>query len=206
MIDLAGFTALTEAHGDHRAADLAVSFEELSRSRLAEDDRLIKSIGDAVLLASRTSTSALSLVRTILDGCNELPDFPIARAGLHRGNAVERGADMYGTAVNLTARVAGQASGGQVLTTAEVAAAARTGGFNVRSIGTILLRNIREPRELFEVGLSASPELAGIDPVCRMKVNREDAAGTLWHGDAEYWFCSLACAGTFAAAPARHAH
>lgn len=205
MIDLAGFTALTEAHGDHQAADLAVSFEQLSRARLTDGDRLIKPIGDAVLLASPSSTGALTLVRAILDDCNQLPDFPIARAGLHHGPAVEREGDMFGTAVNLTARVAGQASGGQVLSTGEVAAAAQASGFTVRSIGTVALRNVSEPHELFEIGLCAAPELAGIDPVCRMKVTHGDAAGMLRHGEAEYWFCSLSCAGTFAADPARHA-
>lgn len=201
MIDLAGFTALTEAHGDHQAADLATSFEQIARNHLADGDRLVKPIGDAVLLASPTSEGALALVRAILEDCNSLPDFPIARAGAHRGPAVERHGDMFGGAVNLTARVAGQAAGGQVLATAAVATAARAAGIATHSIGTVALRNVTQAQELFDLDLCASPATVDIDPVCRMKVARNAAAGMLRHRDAEHWFCSLTCARTFATDP-----
>lgn len=205
MIDLAGFTALTEAHGDHQAADLAIGFEELARERLGQGDRLVKPIGDAVLLASPSPASALRLVRSILEGCNALPDFPIARAGLHHGPAVERGTDMFGSAVNLTARVAGQAAGGQVLATSDVAVAARQADIPVRSVGTLALRNVLQPHELFDLQLCPSPSVVGIDPVCRMKVALDAAAGSLRHREQEYWFCSLDCASAFATDPNRYA-
>jgi class 3 adenylate cyclase len=57
FIDLAGFTALTEAHGDEDAADLATSFAVLARSALAPGDQLVKTIGDAVLLTSPSAQS-----------------------------------------------------------------------------------------------------------------------------------------------------
>src|SRR5690349_19479113 len=52
FVDLAGFTALTEAQGDEDAADVAVRFATLARAALAPGDRLIKTIGDAVLVTS----------------------------------------------------------------------------------------------------------------------------------------------------------
>ena len=152
MVDLAGFTALTEAHGDDQAADLATRFARLAADHLGEGDRLVKSIGDAVLMASHTNQSnqsALTLVTSLLEHCNRPPDPPTARAGLHRGPAVERDGDLFGAAVNLT--------------------------------------------------------FASIDPVCRMKVTRNGAAGMLRHDAQEYWFCSLECATTFAQAPDRYA-
>jgi YHS domain-containing protein len=43
-----------------------------------------------------------------------------------------------------------------------------------------------------------------IDPVCRMVVDTEHAAGRLaYEGDA-YYFCSLTCAGLFAQQPDRY--
>ena len=49
--DIAGFTALTEAHGDDHAADLVADFCDAVRGVLPEyDARAVKSIGDAMML------------------------------------------------------------------------------------------------------------------------------------------------------------
>jgi L-gulonolactone oxidase len=49
-------------------------------------------------------------------------------------------------------------------------------------------------------GQATDQDLA-IDPVCRMAVDPQHAAGRLTHAGVEYHFCSLGCAGRFAAAP-----
>ncbi len=49
--DLAGFTALTEAQGDEPAVEVATRFAQLTESLLADRSVLIKTIGDAVMLA-----------------------------------------------------------------------------------------------------------------------------------------------------------
>lgn len=202
FVDLAGFTALTQTHGDVAAADLATAFAEVAEEQLGPGDRLVKSIGDAVLLATPGPREGLGVVRRLIAACNELEGFPVARAGLHHGPAVERGDDMFGAAVNLTARVAGQASGAQVLATAEVAAAAEAGHLQVSSLGAFELRNIAEPVELFEIGLM-SESTPTVDPVCRMQVRRGSAAGHLRHEGRDLWFCSLECVAAFAASPDR---
>lgn len=204
MVDLAGYTALTEAHGDEAAADLATRFATIAADALADGDRLIKAIGDAVLLASRTPTAGLELVQRLLTSCGDLDGFPLARAGLHHGPAVERDGDVFGTAVNLTARIAGQAAGGQVLTTGTVALAARERGLPTVSIGAFGLRNLTEPVELFEVDLGLSRPARSIDPVCRMWIDHGRSAGRLRHEDRDFWFCSLECAATFATTPGRY--
>jgi class 3 adenylate cyclase/YHS domain-containing protein len=203
LVDLAGFTALTEAHGDDRAADLATSFADLARSELGPGDRLVKTIGDAVLLAAKGPEEGIELVRKLLEACHQQEDFPVTRAGLHHGPAVERGDDMYGAAVNLAARVAGQAAGGQVLATEQVAEVAARQGMAVTSLGEFRLRNVSDATELFEVDLLPVPQNASIDPVCRMRVEHHVAAGRLRHEGREYWFCSLDCAQRFAASPER---
>lgn len=205
MVDLAGYTALTETHGDEMAADLAVAFADLARSNLSDGDRLVKPIGDAVLLASNGPGAALTLVDRLLTATAELDGFPLARAGLHHGPAVERDGDMFGAAVNLAARVAGQAAGGQTLVTREVADVARDVGHPVTCIGTIALRNVAEHQELFEVGIGLVPRIGSVDPVCRMWVDRAAAAGHLRYQEDEYWFCSLDCVRRFASEPELHA-
>jgi class 3 adenylate cyclase len=205
MVDLAGFTALTEAHGDDQAADLAMSFTRLSLGRLGPGDRLVKSIGDAVLLASSSPASGLTLVAGLLEDCAKLPSWSVARAGLHHGPAVERDGDLFGASVNLTARVAGQAAGGHVLATRPVADVARDLGVAVRTAGSFRLRNVADPCELFELDLDGPHAGDLIDPVCRMRVDPSTAGAMLRHGDEKLWFCSTACASAFIAHPERHA-
>jgi len=200
MIDLAGFAALTDSHGDAQAADLATGFSELARSSLGGGDKLVKSIGDAVLLASPTPAGGIELVRRILNLCAEQEGYLATRTGIHAGPAVARGDDFFGSAVNLTARLASHASGGQVLATAAVATAAGSLGLTTRELGRVEFKNVANAVEVHELDLGVVVESTeSIDPVCRMRVAHHQAAGFLRYEGVDHWFCSLACAHTFTA-------
>lgn len=202
FVDLAGFTALTEAHGDAEAVALLDRFQAITTGALGPDDRLVKTIGDAVMLAFAGPDAAIAATTRLFTAL-AATDLPVARAGLHHGRAIEHNGDYLGASVNLTARVAGQAHGAQVLATTEVAEAARRHGVTVVDLGCFELRNVAERVELFQI--EVCPDAAGtvIDPVCRMQVRRADAAGRLRHRDRDYWFCSLECAAAFTADPDR---
>jgi class 3 adenylate cyclase/YHS domain-containing protein len=197
FIDLAGFTALTEAHGDEDAADLAVRFLQLTEHELGPQDRVVKSIGDAVLVVSPDPAAAIAFCRRVLERIDREPNFPVPRTGIHYGPAAEREGDYFGTTVNLTARIAAQAFGGQVLATSAVADQARTEGVAVVDLGTFGLKNIAEDVHLFELHIGPRVRGAVIDPVCRMRVEMDDAAGRLRVDGVDHWFCSLECAGKF---------
>lgn len=204
FVDLAGFTALTEAHGDHAAVDVVERFVESARVAVSERGELVKTIGDAVMLAFPAPDVALLAARELLERCAAVTAMPAPRAGLHHGPAVPRGDDWFGATVNLAARVAGQAFGGQTLATASVAEVARRVGVPVVDLGCFHLRNVTEPVELFQVELVPPPEAVSIDPVCRMQVAHATAAGRLRHADTDVWFCSLACVRAFVEDPARY--
>ena len=162
----------------------------------------MKTIGDAVMLVFRDPAAAVTAVGRVFGALAEA-GLPIGRGGLHHGPAIHRGGDYLGASVNLTARVAGQAHGGQLLATTEVAQVARSLGVTVVDLGCFELRNITEPVELFELEVYPASAGSAIDPVCRMQVARAEAAGRLRHRDRDHWFCSLRCAGAFAADPDR---
>lgn len=100
--------------------------------------------------------------------------------------------------------MAGHVGGGQVLVTSAVALAARAGGLEVAELGPHRLRNIAEPVELFEIRLGTSEPSGTSDPVCRMRVQPQFAAGSLCHAGQRFWFCSMPCVAAFAAGPDRY--
>jgi YHS domain-containing protein len=63
------------------------------------------------------------------------------------------------------------------------------------------LRNLPEPIDLFDILLDADGTADTLDPVCRMRVLPEVAAGSLCHRGRRYWFCSMPCVAAFAADP-----
>ncbi len=198
MIDLAGFTALTEVHGDEHAADVATEFVDLARACLGPDDLFVKSIGDAVLLAAQSPASGLQLVERVLTKCNAKERFLVTRTGLHHGAATERSGDFFGATVNLTARLAAHAAAGQVLGTGVIAEAANHLAMAVDDLGETTFKNVADPVRVHAIDLGAAPVVESIDPVCRMRVDHRAAAGYLRHEGSEFWFCSLACAANFA--------
>jgi class 3 adenylate cyclase/YHS domain-containing protein len=204
FVDMAGFTAMTERHGDFDAADVAMLFAELTRLALGPGDHLVKTIGDGALITSQTPENALDLIDRLLASTTTHKAIPALRAGLHHGRAIERDGDVFGAAVNLAARVAGEAYAGEVLATPKVADAARARGLAVVEIGPVTLKNVREPALLSSVGFMVGAIDSAIDPVCQAIVDRRVAAGELRHGGTTYWFCSLACAAAFASNPQWH--
>lgn len=201
FVDLAGYTALTDVHGDDRAAYLAGRFVQLARDSLEPGDRLVKTIGDAVMVRAPTPVAGVALVARICARTDAEPTFPVVRSGLHHGLVVDRDGDLFGATVNLASRVSAQAGGGQVLATSTVAEAAAQAGYDTRALGVFNLRNLAEPVELFELAPCPRPHERAVDPVCRMAVDRADAPARLSHRGHDHWFCSLDCAAAFAADP-----
>ncbi|MBI4269098.1 MAG: YHS domain-containing protein [Candidatus Rokubacteria bacterium] len=207
MADLSGFTALTEAHGSLRAADLVGRYLELVRNALEPGVRLVERVGDEVVLVAAEAAPALGTALTLRRAIEREPEFPLVRAGIHGGRVVERGGEYFGTPLNVTARVTAHARAGQLLCTAPIATAARgREGVELRALGPVRFKNVAGPVEVFEVvALGEAVVPAAIDPVCRMQVDPEGApARLIWNGTLQH-FCSLECARRFLAAPEAHA-
>lgn len=122
--DIVGFTSFTERYGDDAAADLAARFRAGVEAILPEGARLVKTIGDAVMVRLDDPVQGASTARRIARSALG-PDDPLVRVGVHTGTAVERDGDFYGAAVNLAARLTESAAPGEALVSPEVVAAAR---------------------------------------------------------------------------------
>ncbi len=122
--DLEGFTRFTERNGDDAASHLVADHHRtvgpIVRSR---GGRVVKRIGDGLLITfpepEAGVLACLELVAT--------PPAPLRlRAGLHVGDVVVTRDDVVGHVVNVAARVAESAKGGEVVVTGDVRAAAST--------------------------------------------------------------------------------
>jgi adenylate cyclase len=204
--DLAGYTALTEAHGDDGAADVALRFFELTNERLQADARIVKTIGDAVMVVTSDPRHGLEIGLAVLRAVEQEPHFPGVRVGLHYGPIVERDNDLFGATVNIAARLTAHARVGQLLISSTIASLAlEREGLTTTALGATWLKNVSDPVEIYSVVEHAAAATSQVlDPVCRMFVDADAAPAQLpWDGHAWY-FCSFECAKAFAQDPQRY--
>ena len=201
--DIAGYTALTEAHGDEDAAELARDFCRAVSSLVAERGEVVKTIGDAVMVRYPAPDEAVRLGLRIAREVMAGHGFPTVRVGMHHGRAIERDGDWFGATVNVAARVAAVAAGGEVLLTKDVLeAAGELERVRFESRGERSLRNVAAPVALFAAVDAEAPATEHhLDPVCHMVVVEGREAGRVTYEDAEYRFCSLECIRRFADDP-----
>jgi adenylate cyclase len=205
--DIAGFTALTEAHGDEQAVQLVDDFAAAVQAELPNvGGEYVKTIGDALMLRVPDPGDAIRLGLWITRNAMSGHQAPSVRVGGNFGSAVERSGDYFGTTINVAARVSALARGGELLVTGNTAVlAADLDGVLYESRGRQALRNIAEPVEIFAVvRMDEDADHLVVDPVCRMAVDPERAVGRLMLEGSAYYFCSLGCVAAFSQNPQRY--
>jgi adenylate cyclase len=144
--DLAGYTRFTEEVGEEEAVSLVERFIDAVQNTLPEDARVVKTIGDEVMLVGQD-------VQALTDwavGFQRLyRERPTPRIGVHYGVVLYRDGDYFGREVNLTARVVARARGGEVIVTDSVMEAIKTSDWlRFENIGTVKLKGFDEPKAL----------------------------------------------------------
>jgi adenylate cyclase len=143
--DLAGYTRLTEEAGDDEAVDIVERFVEGVANTLPDSARIIKTIGDEVMVVASDAAALLDWAV----GFQALQaERPLPRIGLHQGLTLYRDGDYYGREVNLAARVGARAAGGEVLVTRPLV---ELGGphLEFEHIGEVKLKGFSHSTELF---------------------------------------------------------
>jgi adenylate cyclase len=143
--DLAGYTRLTEEAGEDEAVDIIEHFVEAVANTLPDDARIIKTIGDEVMIVA---TDASALLDWAVGFQALQQERPLPRIGIHRGLTLYRDGDYFGREVNLAARVGARAAGGEVLVTRPLVEAAGR-HLEFERIGEVRLKGFSESTELF---------------------------------------------------------
>ncbi len=146
--DLAGFTRLTEEEGDLEAVSVVERFFEQVERSLPEDARVIKTIGDEVMVVGSDAGKLLDWAVTFQQ---ERDERPLPRIGVHSGPAIFRDGDYYGGEVNRAARIVTRGAGGEVVVTGTLRDAAELRSFELQSIGSVRLKGFEHSEELFVV-------------------------------------------------------
>lgn len=116
--DLEGFTRFTARAGDEAALALLEEHHKVIGPIVrGRGGKVVKRLGDGLMLTFPSAESALLAALELIDAP---PEDLRLRAGVHTGEAVVTADDLIGHDVNVAARVAAAAKGGQVLTTIAV--------------------------------------------------------------------------------------
>ena len=114
IADVSGSTPLYEAVGDDAAArQIADCLARMTTIAGRHNGKLVQTKGDDVLCAFDEPVAAYTAAKRIV--ASPLSTSLSVHAGLHFGSVVHRDGDLFGDAVNLTARLASIAKSGEVL-------------------------------------------------------------------------------------------
>lgn len=206
FVDLAQFTSMTEVMGDLAAAAVLDRFSELTRRAvLNAGGRVVKQIGDEFMLVFPDAATAVRACLKIRDAAAQEPSFLATRIGVHHGMVVCREGDYIGNAVNLAARITGEAAPHQLLGSDTVPHGARVlVDVAFVLVGERTLKVIERDVALYEAQPHHDVAITGaVDPVCGMTV--DPAADRRLHRDGkDHVFCSQTCLEKFKADPARY--
>src|SRR4249919_3316725 len=109
MADLSGYTALTEVHGALSAANLIDRYIAIAENCLVGDSRLHQRTGDELMFVSDSPDAMLATAKRLAVATAGEAYFLQVHGGLHYGKLLKRGGNYFGTAINLTARIASKA-------------------------------------------------------------------------------------------------
>ncbi len=157
--DIVGYTKLM-------GEDEEKAFELLKKNRAVQrpiiekfSGRWLKEIGDGVLASFPTVTDAVYCAATIQNTCENEPDLKL-RIGIHEGEVVFEGDDVFGDGVNIASRLEPLAPIGGILVSESVH---RNLGNKTNIVSTFLreekLKNVKEPIKIYSV------QVEGVEPV-----------------------------------------
>ena len=158
--DIADSTALTERLGDAAFREKARGLDEALRRGIASNGGTAiegKLLGDGVLAVFGAAREAIACAQACHEGGRHAG--LLLHVGIHAGDVIREEGNVYGGAVNIASRVAGEAAAGETLVSGTVRDLARTSaGVSFEDRGARELKGVSEPVRVYEVRwLEAAP-------------------------------------------------
>lgn len=149
--DVRGSTRIYEKYGDVRGREMtAWSVNTFCRLTVEHGGTVIKTMGDGAMVTCPNAESAL--LAAIATQEAHIGHEAAIGIGVHYGPVIEEGDDVFGDAVNVSARLCGLAKAGEILTTEETTRTfpglLRT---MCRHIDTTMVKGRKEPVSIHQV-------------------------------------------------------
>ena len=153
--DLSGYSAVS-AVDEPRALLLAALLQRQARAHAASHEgRVVKSLGDAVILDFESAAEAVPAVQALHAGMSAasmavgVEPLPL-HSGIHCGEVTVRpDGDVFGATVNLASRLQDFATAGRIVLSSEAVAEARLEPARVEALGPARFKNIPDPVPCF---------------------------------------------------------
>lgn len=159
--DMEGSTELTQRFGDEASMELVRAHNEIVRSALAEvGGREVKHTGDGMMACFDSVARAIECAIKIQREVDALTEDEITanlklRVGLSAGEPVEEEDDLFGSAVQMAARICDSADPGRIYVSNVVRELAIGKGFGFEDVGPLDLKGFPEPVLVAEVNWRA---------------------------------------------------
>lgn len=159
--DIVGYTQFTADRGDAAAVALLDLQTRIVRDALPDAARIVKELGDGLLLWFVEPVPAVTTCLALLDEFARAGDTttPLwVRIGMHWGRPARRGDDLVGHDVNLAARIADMSGPGELLVSSAVCTAVgdAIARMSVSELGPVFMRGIPDPVPLFRIAACAT--------------------------------------------------
>src|SRR6202048_1426948 len=119
--DVEGSTQMLSSRGFTLSHEIMKAYESIMEDKINEHaGRRIKGLGDGVMVSfgsvRHAAECAMEIQRAIAEYSKQNPERKLKiRIGINTGEVVEEAGDIFGAAVNVAARVADKAKGGEIL-------------------------------------------------------------------------------------------
>ena len=162
FVDLSGYTSMTVERGDEAAAAAADQLRALAEASIrAVGGRVVKLLGDGVLLRFDEAASAIRATLDLVARVARTPNLPAIHAGIAAGRVVVRDGDIFGQTVNLAARIASVAGPGEVVVEEGVVIALPRGTASFEPVGRVELKGFPQPIALWRATSASAAEHPG---------------------------------------------
>lgn len=152
--DMVGSTEMTAQLGDRKAVELLKAHDAIIRRSLERHGGAeVKHLGDGIMASFGDVPASVACAMRIQEDFavyNEASDIPLrVRIGIHAGEPVEESEDLFGTAVQMAARICGIAPADTVRVSRAVRDACRGAEFTFEASGSQRVKGFAEPIQLF---------------------------------------------------------
>jgi adenylate cyclase len=151
FLDLTGYTAVAEEHGDQAAAELASGLADVvNQAAQAHNGRAVKWLGDGVMFHFTDPGRAILAALDLIEQTEHAIRVP-ARMGINAGTVIAQEGDYFGSTVNIAARIADYAQPHEVLVSEDTREVAHADGVEFELIGAVPLKGVSQSVRLHRV-------------------------------------------------------